>query len=67
MSAKFIEIHCITNKNRTEEAQTAYIINTAHITAVSKAGQNANITLDSGAMIRTLESYDDIKRMFWDD
>lgn len=67
MSAKFIEIHCITNKNRTEEVQTAYIINTAHITAVSKAGQNANITLDSGAMIRTLESYDDIKRMFWDD
>lgn len=67
MSAKFIEIHCITNKNRTEEVQTAYIINTAHITAVSKAGQNANITLDSGTMIRTLESYDDIKRMFWDD
>lgn len=67
MRAEFIEIHCVNHKNRTEEVQTAYIINTAHITAVSKAGQNANITLDSGAMIRTLESYDDIKRMFWDD
>ena len=67
MSAKFIEIHCITHKNRTEEVQTAYIINTTHITAVLKAGQNANITLDSGAMIRPLESYDDIRRMLCGD
>ena len=67
MRAEFIEIHCVNHKNRTEEVQAAYIINTAHITAVSKAGQNANITLDNGAMIRPLESYDDIRRMLCGD
>ena len=67
MSMKFIELHFITHKNRTTELKVTSIINTAHIDNVLKTGENAIITLESGKMIRTLESYDDIRRMLCGD
>lgn len=67
MSAKFIEVHYITRKTKTTALKVTHIINTSYIADVVKAGQSTIITLDSGAMIRPLESYDDIRRMLCGD
>ena len=67
MSAKFIEVHYITRKTKTTAIEVAHIINTSYIADVVKVGQNAIITLESGAMIRPTESYDDIRRMLCGD